>query len=549
MRPEDWKGHGKYTTKDEVRDFDQFLLYFHYLSMVNRIKKSALVIVRLITVLYISVIGKSNCCGDFVSASEYVVITDSINIKTNKYIGEACEMILDRVEKYRGNYICLFNSKNYTYFPDYGSQDKRYIFSIAPGSDSLVSIKTFDNCDQAYFDFFARKDTLFYRSYYYGNGYYYNNRKNRWEEAKHVANICYEDDDYIVSYLPYGEWGTYTSFYDKKTGLKHLFRTPMNKIIKYDDAYYIISAIAVYKILDPRKGYVKNDSVNINNMYSLCPEPERVFSTKYKSIWELEFSFDDNNMTQDTFFVSGYVDNGLLYLINESFDDLFVVKCDKDLTQKEKIFSLRNITTYDGGMYKLARSWDQTGYLSLIHDKDKCGILDIHKDTIRLTYVNTQIDTLQYIGKSSLMTMMDFLSESLGKITLDEVKAFEKGFGGKTDGYIYGSDRNAYFPQHKKSNYQITKYYHAIDNVTSYEVEYCYNKNTQMVVSAFIEFAETRIFKGNGYVWEKKKNITGDEIKKMVVEYVGQDLDSNRNVKKGKLTYHVDIINETLVIY
>ena len=81
--------------------------------MVNRIKKSALVIVRLITILYISVIGKSICCGDFVSASEYVIITDSINIKTNKYIGEACEMILDRVEKYRGNYICLFNSKNY----------------------------------------------------------------------------------------------------------------------------------------------------------------------------------------------------------------------------------------------------------------------------------------------------------------------------------------------------------------------------------------------------------------------------------------------------
>ena len=198
-----------------------------------------------------------------------------------------------------------------------------------------MSIKTFDNCDRAYFDFFARKDTLFYRSYYDGNGYYYDNRKNRWEEAKPVANICYEDDDYIVSYLPYGEWGTYTSFYDKKTGLKHLFRTPMNKIIKYDDAYYIISAIAVYKILDPRKGYVKDDSVKIYNMYLLCSEPERVFSTKYKSIWDLEFSFDENNITQDTFFVSGYVDNGLLYLINESFDDLFVVKCDKDLTQKE----------------------------------------------------------------------------------------------------------------------------------------------------------------------------------------------------------------------
>jgi len=517
------------------------------LNMIYKIKKSSLVIVRLITVLFISVIGKS--CGDFISASEYVVITDSINIKTNKYIGEACEMILDRVEKYRGNYICLFNSKNYTYFPDYGFQDKRYIFSIAPGSDSLVAIKAFDYCDRAYFDFFARNDTLFYRSYYDGNGYYYDNRNDRWKEAKTVANICYEDDDYIVSYLPYGEWGTFTSFYDKKTGLKHLFRTPMNKILKYDDAFYIISDIAVYKILDPRKGYVKNDSVNINDMYPLCPEPERVFSTKYKTIWDLEFNFDDNNITQDTFFVSGYVNNGLLYLINKSFDDLFVIKCNKDLTQKEKIFSLRNITTYEEGEYKLARSWDQTGHLSLIHDKGKCGILDIHKDTFRLTYVNTQIDTLQYIGKSSLMTMMKFLSESLGKITLDEVKIFEKGFGGKTDGYIYDSGRNTYFPQHKNRNYQITKYYHAIDNVTSYEVEYCYNKRTRMVVSAFIEFAETRIFKGNESDRIEKKTITGEDIKKMVVEYVGQDLDSNGSVKKGKLTYRVDIINERFVIY
>jgi len=53
--------------------------------MIYKIKKSLLVIVRLIPVLFISVV-KSNCCGDFVSASEYVIITDSINIKTNKYI-------------------------------------------------------------------------------------------------------------------------------------------------------------------------------------------------------------------------------------------------------------------------------------------------------------------------------------------------------------------------------------------------------------------------------------------------------------------------------
>ena len=64
---------------------------------------------------------------------------------------------------------------------------------------------------------YIKNDTIFTTEYYNHNTFYLD-KNNNWIETKKGIDLYYDDKDYSVYSLDFGEWGGVTWFKDKQTG-------------------------------------------------------------------------------------------------------------------------------------------------------------------------------------------------------------------------------------------------------------------------------------------------------------------------------------------
>jgi len=477
-------------------------------------------------------------------ASGFTIISDTIDIDMDKHASPVCDLTLDHYIQYRGKDVCLFIENNYTQFDTYQMYDRKaHLASISYKDGEIIEMAAPPRGMSAYGDFFVRNDTLFYRDYYTRDeqhpGYYLDEVTQQWIEVDDIANFCFEDDEFIISYMPRGEWGSFTCFHDKQTGLNHLFGVPMNKILKYHNAYYIIADFAIFKLKDPHEGWIMDDTP-YTSWEQFAPMAGKVISTKYNTIWDYEFSDD---RSQDTTFVSGYIHDDEMYILARASGETFLTRY---LPSKhptlQRLVTLGDIDLSMYNQYRLSNSWNQNGITGHFYENRRTdAILDIHADTVHLTYFHADPDTLRHLGQEAWPKLMDYLSHNIGKATISEVKAFEEELGGKSDNYIFENTRNRYFPQHDDPNYELINYYHVIDDQDSFETLYCYHKETHIVASVFMSFCQTMIYNEENYYKRSRSYEENfeDTLRKMVEQYLAQSPDSAYYWHKNGLTYYV----------
>lgn len=464
------------------------------------------------------------------AASGFTIITDTIGIDLSSYSTPVSNMVLEEVMDYRGNNLYFFGAYNYTSFFHYC--DEYHIVSVSPDNERQTFIEL---PPQIRFGEFRYRLSSKDNQLYLRPSRDFKNKKpdlcwdddsQRWIEVDNFATTCYEDEDFAVSFEPNGEWGLFTCFHDKRTGLKHLFNADMNKIVRYHDTYYIISDAVIYEVKDPRKGWVM-DNTHYTQWAYHTPTAKTFISSKYKSYWDYEYYIGDDQ-SPDTLYFSGFIHDDNFYVLAGNKDELFLAQIHPTGQHKfQKVLSLEKMGQgFPYGPY-MSNNWNPNRSLCMfLGNWNTDVILDLKSDTVHFTYLRTKPDTLQYLGPTVWPKMMDYFTDNIGKVTMDDVAQFEKLLGGKAAKEVRDSSNNGYFPQYGDSNFELISYYHAIDENDSFEVQYCCHKESNVAVAVFIDFERTRYYQGKISLFDENRTITKESLPGMMEQYLASPPDS-----------------------
>ena len=480
--------------------------------------------------------------------SGYTIITDTIELDANEYISKVHTMKLMNVESYRGGYICHFYYKNYTsYITLMDLGEGNFLLNIGKDGQDIYRLPI----PVEYYEWNSKStttkvlnDTLF--CFNPSNNFYWNEDARQWMATdKKMSNDCYEDDTYAIYSEDRGEWGDFTRFHEKQSGLDYLFATQMTTALKFEDAYYIVGTFQLSKVSDTHKGWEMNDSIKFGKWASVAPPAEIAYGTKYRNLYEYRYS-DDHS--QDTLFCSGFMRNGKMHFLVNGSEDTFIAKYKKGKQASiEKVLSLGNIPV----KYSQGRMNQDELTLYFEEDRTQDGILNIDQDTIRITYINKHSDTLQYRGIAALEQVIDFAAKNTGKATLSEVKALEEKIGGVHDGItletdwmghasseyqkkITGMDLNKIMNEkEKEGDHELVNYFHAIDEFDSFCVGYCYQKESKILTTVWIESYKTN-FPDSEPNFRKKGHVALDSV---VSKCLSVAPDSKGVWRKGDLTF------------
>lgn len=464
------------------------------------------------------------------AASGFTIITDTIGIDLSSYSTPVSNMELEYVVDYRGNNLYLFGAFNYTAFHDF--LDEYHIVSVSPNNERQTFIEIPPQIKFGWYGYsLSSKDNQLYlwssrepkKKY---PDLCWDDDSKRWIEMDQFSTTCYEDKDFAVSFEPQGEWGLFTCFHDKRTGLKHLFNADMDKIVRYHDTYYIISKAVIYEVKDPREGWVM-DNTHYTQWGQHTPTAKTFISSKYKSYWDFDEYYMGDDQSSDTLYFSGFIHDDNFYVLAGNRGELFLAQILPTGQPKfQKVLTLEKMgQDYPYGPY-MSNNWNPNRSLSTFRGNWNTNvILDLKSDTVHFTYLRTQPDTLQYLGPEVLPKMMNYLTDNIGKVTMDDVTQFEKQLGGKT-GKVIRESNNGYFPQSGDSNFELITYYHAIDENDSFEVEYCRHKESNVAAAVFIEFEQTQYYQGENRFFDESRNITKKTLPEMMEQYLASPPDS-----------------------
>lgn len=150
-----------------------------------------------------------------------------------------------------------FNGKYYFYFKtdnDKFSSGSNHQFYILDENGRINSqVKVPEQLQTFYYDLYVKNDTIFTTEYYDHNTFYLDLEKNTWIKTEKGSDLYYEDKDFKVYSLDFGEWGGVTWFKDKQTGEQYEIGATTPIVNKLNDDYYLTTGNSILKIEDPKK--------------------------------------------------------------------------------------------------------------------------------------------------------------------------------------------------------------------------------------------------------------------------------------------------------
>jgi hypothetical protein len=223
--------------------------------------------------------------------------------------------------------------------------------------------------------------------------FYLDTPRLTWKETTEPDDIIYEDDQYYVTYLNFGEWGSTTWFKNKFSGKEYELASSGDIVFKVDSSYYITGGIKVLRIDNP----LKMKACDSNYYY------ERVKNGKYH--------YGTNSLVgavaiyQDTTYSYWESKDPKLY-INTSFkidNRLFYLCSDSALTYIAKLENSKMIPIQNLGNRYSIFDWHYSYRCKIQKDnfqllkfntklKNTYGFIEIDKNKINIRYLKFKIN-------------------------------------------------------------------------------------------------------------------------------------------------------------
>lgn len=170
-----------------------------------------------------------------------VIIRDTIDINVEGHL-EQSQVVDDK-------YYSFFRKEA----PYGGSSRKMYIISRDGTIEHIVDNlpKDFHNY---YSDFHIRNDSILTKMYYKDETYYFNKDKFEWTKLViSKDDLIYEDEDYYVTSLDFGEWGGTIWFKDKKTNIEYRIADVTPYVHKFEGSYFLTTSDNILRIDNPKQ--------------------------------------------------------------------------------------------------------------------------------------------------------------------------------------------------------------------------------------------------------------------------------------------------------
>jgi hypothetical protein len=175
---------------------------------------------------------------------DFEITIDTLIINLKPYIKENVKVSLTHSLKFRDMYYCYFTDDKDAY--------NKYFFVISKNGKIEHNIdlpRSITNC--FYLDLFVLHDTIFTKPYMSKQDFYLDLNSLSWIETSEPDDVIYEDKNYYVTCLDFGEWGNTTWYKDKISGKEFEIASSGDVVNYIDSAYYITSGLKILKIKNP----------------------------------------------------------------------------------------------------------------------------------------------------------------------------------------------------------------------------------------------------------------------------------------------------------
>ncbi|WP_417357761.1 hypothetical protein [Flavobacterium sp.] len=224
--------------------------------------------------------------------------------------------------------------------------------------------------------------------------YYWDKSKEAWLKTKVTDDGVFEDDNFYVYALDYGEWGAATIFKDKKTGIEYDANILLPRVYNVNGAYYLVTYTQVVKVTDPRKlnkvkeGFyynkIKKDGLRVFDSGALGRSLQGV-ETVYKS-GEEAYYYND---FPEEYIAHAFVYNNELFLIMVKDNTMYVARINNGALEKVKEFRVWIVIGHNNP-YRNAYLNEGVGFYLKEGENFKTGLLEIKCNTIYLHYIKTK---------------------------------------------------------------------------------------------------------------------------------------------------------------
>lgn len=427
--------------------------------------------------------------------------------------------------KYKDKYYILFEQR----ILKYGGYGKRWLYIFS--NNQIEKVVDFPNeLKTTYLDFYLKNDSLILKPYMEEHCYYFDLKNNKWNKIERTDDLIFEDENYKVFSLDFGEWGGKTWFKDKKTGQEYVLESTTPLVNKIDSAYYLTNPFKVLKVKNPRLLNKCSNDITYENIES---------TGKYYSWYGKSIGFvcvyQDTTLNYYEFkyrphIVSSFVINNELLHIYETDTATYIAR-HKGYSIKPIQKIANNISFYDWYYsYRISTSNGENKIMKFQTENENLfGLLEIKENNIYVHYYSNSAQlTPKLLGsekaKNVFKNRLKQILADLGKLDLSKIDLTEQKYGSFdiTPNHKVGISES-YYPNLNKYEIDTCKsYLIQEDSILSNSIIYYSTRKNCLVRVISIDWDFNDNFNNiPESIILKKQNQKASEIESCIVQLVG----------------------------
>lgn len=422
---------------------------------------------------------------------------------------------LTHAVKYGNKYYCFFERGN----AGYSSLSRKDFYILSEDGTIEKKVDIPKEMNTTYYDLFVKGDSIITKTYMDNHCYYLNLNNHKWEQVAEIDDVVYQDDDYRVTYLNFGEWGSSVWFKNVMTEDEYCVSgTPF--ITKFNEKYYITASYSILEIETPLKLTLCDTDQSYETVRQSRRHYENYDTSGIKVIFEdsIENDFSPNSI----FHIStSYVDKDQLrhlYIGKDSVTYIGII----DNGELKPIDTLGcNIFPYRWHFsYRYQAQSDSSRFLLFRTDKDNIlGFIEINGSHVKVRYVNNTYSEKEYgsyVADSLSKEIFNIAISDLGKLTLKQVDAIEQAM--EATDYTQKhkiSLWDYHYPNLNKYEFETPKIYQKLeDSLFRVHTLYFYESKSELVKVINFTWYET-----NSSYWGMPKEEKSNRIKLFQEKY------------------------------
>lgn len=397
--------------------------------------------------------------------------------------------------KHKDKYYCFFERG----FGNFLTPSTNHFYVLNEKGKVETKVPVPEGLDYLYIDLFVRNDSIFTIEYMYKNTFYLDLDKNQWVETKKADDLIYEDDDFYVTALNFGEWGATTWFRDKKINIQYELASTTPIINKLDGIYYLTESQNIIEVKNPKELLESKLSYNYKNATTELHIQEGSHSLKGS-----EFIFQDSTFSWFSKFdiaTSFVANNNLYHIYRDSIGTKIGKLINKQLVSVNNDLSeIRPYRNYFNYRNRISKNDYQTVQF-LTEDENICGIIEIENGRLKVNYFKNVL-TAHKMKKNKdekwFTKVFSLYFSKFDNLTLNQIQSIEQ----KENAIDYTSTRRAGNLFDETNDLEIPEtYVKLIEPDKELLTRYYYTKEN-----------EKESFKVISFVWYKSKKGKGKPI-------------------------------------